>query len=970
MTYRLATVSALALALSACATAPRSESITSAVTADGSIREEAAVAQAAPAPVSQLVDAVSIPYDSFTLDNGLQVLVHTDRKAPVVGVSVWYNVGSKHEPKGKTGFAHLFEHLMFNGSENAPGDFFEPLQQIGATDYNGTTWFDRTNYFETVPTGALDRALMLESDRMGYLLGAVTQEKLTNQIGVVQNEKRQGDNQPYGLVEYEQLENLYPSGHPYHHSTIGSMDDLSSASLADVRKWFKDHYGPNNAILVLAGDIDTATARQKVTKWFGAIPAGPKVPAVAAPVPTLPGPLAKTISDKVATPRIYRMWAIPGLDSAESLPLALGASVLGGLASSRLDDALVREQQMAVRVTAGAEVYAQAGQFVVSADAKPGVTEEALGAALDAELAKFIAQGPTADELQRAATVYAAAQIRGLEQVGGFGGKAPTLAEGLLYNGDPSHYRKQLEKAAAMTPGEVTAAMQKYLSRPVFALTVQPGARTEGGEDRGGFRTASEASDRPQPAYYMAPGSQGTIYATAAERKAMPPVTELKPLDFPAIERATLSNGMEVYFARRAAVPAVSVRVDFDAGYAADPRDKLGLQSLMLEAMDEGTTSLDATQLAIAKERLGATLGGFAGADTTGFGLGALTPNLAASLDLLADYVRNPAFRPADIERVRTQQLTRIRNELTNPSAIAQRALLPILYGPDHPYGIPPSGTGDPAVVEKLTREDLTAFHAAWLRPDDARIYVVGDTTLAETVQLLEASFGDWRSASASTAPAKNFAVEVPAQTSRIILIDRPASPQSIILAGRVLPQKGTDDLVVLNAANEVFGGSFLSRINTNLRETKGWSYGVNSVIRAPRDRTTFLISAPVQADRTGESISELRKDLAAYTSGKGVSSEELTRLVNGNVRELPGRFETSADVLSGIVDIVDKNRPDDYYETLSERYGGLQAAQLDAAALEALKGDDLVYVVVGDASVVKSQLDKLGLPIEVRAAQ
>jgi zinc protease len=864
----------------------------------------------------------------------------------------------------------LFEHLMFNGSEHSPGDFFEPLQQVGATDYNGTTWFDRTNYFETVPTGALDRALFLESDRMGYLLGAVTQEKLDNQIGVVQNEKRQGDNQPYGLVEYEQLENLYPSGHPYHHSTIGSMADLQSASLADVKKWFRDHYGPNNAILVLAGDVDLPTARAKVTKWFGAIPAGPKVEPIAVPVPALPAKLEKTIKDKVATPRIYRMWAIPGLDNEESLPLALGASVLGGLASSRLDDALVRQQQIAVRVSASAEIYAQAGQFVISADAKPGVTEEALGAALDAEIAKFVAQGPTADELQRAATVYAASEIRGLESVGGFGGKAPTLAEGLLYSGDPSHYRKELEEAAVATPGEVQAALQKYLTRPVFELTVEPGTRTEGGEGRGGYRTAPQGSDAPHPAYYMAPGNEGTVaFATAAERKSLPPVTDLKPLDFPAIERATLSNGMQVYFARRDAIPAVSVRIDFDAGYAADPRDKLGLQSLMLQAMDEGTTSLDSTQLAIAKERLGASLGGFAGSDTTGFSLGAVSPNLAASLALLADYVRHPAFNPNDLERVRTQQLTRIKNELNNPSAIAQRALLPVLYGPNHPYGIPPSGTGDPAVVAELTRDDLVVLHQTWLRPDTAKVFVVGDTTLPHVVRLLEASFGDWRPP-AGTAPTKNFAVDLPSQTSRIILIDRPASPQSIIFAGRVLPQKGTDDLITLNAANEVFGGSFLSRINTNLRETKGWSYGVNSLVRAPLDRTAFMIYAPVQADRTGDSIAELRKDLQSYTTGKGVTAEELERLINGNVRELPGRFETSSDVLGGIVDIVEHGRPDDYYETLSERYTALKAADLDAAALADFKGDDLVYVVVGDAAVVKPQLDKLGLPIEVRASE
>lgn len=929
----------------------------------------AAAATGEPAPVSELIESVSIPYDQFQLDNGLTVLVHEDRKAPVVGVSIWYEVGSKHEPKGKTGFAHLFEHLMFNGSENAPGDFFEPLQQVGATDFNGTTWFDRTNYFETVPTGALDLALMLESDRMGYLLGAVTQEKLDNQIGVVQNEKRQGDNQPYGLVEYEQLENLYPSGHPYHHSTIGSMADLSSATLGDVRKWFQDHYGPNNAVLVLAGDIDTATAREKVTKWFGAIPSGPEIEPVVAPVPTLPEPKAKTIYDQVATPRLYRMWAVPGLDNPEYLPLAMGATVLGGLASSRLDNALVREQELAVRVVASAQIFAQAGQFVVYADAKPGVTQEQLAAALDAEIAEFIAEGPTEDELQRAVTTYAAGQIRGLEQVGGFSGKAPTLAEGLLYSDNPAEYKEVLETAAAMTPERVREVTAKWLSRPVFKLTVEPGERKEGGENRGGFYTGGGDSGLAGPAFYSGPFSmQGTATVAEADRSSLPEVGELKPLDFPEIQRATLSNGMEVYFAQRDAVPVVSVRVNFDAGFAADPKDKLGVQSLMLSMMDEGTTSLDSNALAIAKERLGANLYTYADMDTTAVGLDAMAPNLAPSLELMADYIRNPAFDPEELERVRAQQLTRIQNELNSPGAIAQRALAPVLFGQAHPYGIPPSGTGDPDVVESLTVQDLRTFHDTWLRPDLARIFVVGDTTLAEATRLLENAFGDWQ-APATPAPEKNFDVAVPEQESRIILIDRPNSPQSVILAGRVLEQKGTDDLLVLRAANEVFGGNFLSRINMNLRETKGWSYGVRSLIQQPLNRSSFMIYAPVQADRTGDSIVELRKELAAYTDNEGVTEEELTRLVNGNVRQLPGQFETSGDVLGGIVDIVTYGRPNDYYETLSERYAGLTAAEIDAEAVRALQGDDLVFVVVGDAEMVKPQLQTLGLPIEVRQA-
>ncbi|MCB2085108.1 MAG: insulinase family protein [Sphingomonadaceae bacterium] len=952
--FSAASLAALALAL---ASAP--------ALADNAAGE----AMAEPAPVSELIEQVSIPYDSFKLDNGLTVLVHTDRKAPVVGVSVWYNVGSKHEPDGKTGFAHLFEHLMFNGSENAPGDFFEPLQQIGATDLNGTTWFDRTNYFETVPTGALDRALMLESDRMGYLLGAVTQEKLDNQIGVVQNEKRQGDNNPYGLVEYEQLENLYPSGHPYHHSTIGSMDDLSGATLEDVKQWFRDNYGPNNAILVLAGDIDTATAKQKVTKWFGAIKPGKATPRVDAPEPMLPANKSKTIYDQVATTRIYRMWAVPGLDDPDYLPLSAGAIVLGGLASSRLDNSLVREQQIAVRVVAQTEIFAQSGQLVVYADAAPGKDPDEVAAALDAEIAKFMIEGPTPDELERALTTYAAGQIRGLEQVGGFSGKAPTLAEGLLYQGDAQSYRKELERASKLTTQQVRDVTATWMARPVFELRVEPGERQEGGENRGGFFTGGDQSGLAGPAFYQSPFMlQGGSAAVAeADRSQLPEVGELKPLDFPAIERATLSNGMEVYFARRAAAPVVSVRVDFDAGYAADPRDKLGLSSLMLQAMDEGTMHLDSTALAIAKERYGAQLGGGANADSTFFMLNALSPNLAPSLDLLADYVRNPAFGETDLERVRTQQLTSIKNELNNPGQIAQRTLAPILFGSEHPYGMPPSGRGNPDVVAALTTQDLRDFHQMWLRPDNARIFLVGDTTLAEATSLLEKSFGDWK-APAVTAPVKSYDAPIPVQSgSRIVLVNRPSSPQSVIFGGRVLGSKGTDDLVILGAANEVFGGSFLSRINMNLRETKAWSYGVSSFVQQPQDRTSFLIYAPVQADRTGDSIAELRKDLTAYVGGEGVTEEELTRLINGNVRELPGRFETSRSVLGGVVNIVTDGRPDDYYETLAGKYEALTAEQLDAEALANFRNDDLVFVVVGDASVVAPQLEQLGLPVEVR---
>lgn len=925
--------------------------------------------EAKPAPLSSLVSKVEIPYESFRLDNGLTVLVNTDRKAPVVSVSVWYGVGSKNEPKGKTGFAHLFEHLMFNGTENVPGDFFTPLQQVGATDVNGTTWFDRTNYFETVPTAALDMVLMMESDRMGHLLGAVTQQVLDNQRAVVQNEKRQGDNNPYGIVEYEQLENLYPTGHPYHHATIGSMADLDSASLDDVKGWFTDHYGPNNAVLVLSGDIDAATAKAKVAKWFGEIKPGPKVKPVSAPVPTLPATVSKTIKDQVATTRIYRMWAVPGLDNPDYLPLDLAASVLGGLASSRLDDALVREQKVAVSVSAEAEVFAQAAQFVIKADVTPGQDPAKVAAALDAEIAKFVKDGPTEDELLRAATSATANEIRGLERTGGFAGKAPTLAEGLLYNGTPEHYRQELERTAKMTPAEVKAAAAKWLTRPAFALTVEPGERTEGGEARGGFYT--QTATGAHPAYFRDPDMPAkgvpAPAVTGADRSKLPAVGQLAPLDFPAIQRATLKNGIPVYFARRSEVPTVSVRVSFDAGYAADPKSALGTESLLLSLMDEGTQKLSGSEFARERERLGANIALSATSDLTSFQVDALSPNLGASLGLLADVVRRPALAPADLERVRTQQLTAISAEIKNPQALAARVLVPTLYG-SHPYAFPSSGLGDAEVVKKLTREDLLAFHARWFRPDTARIFVVGDTTLDAVVKMLDDSFGNWP-ANRMARPVKDFSAAIPAQKSRVILVDRPGSPQSFIMAGKVIDAKGTDDNVALSTANDILGGNFLGRINMNLREAKGWTYGAYNGVSEPLDKVRFQVIAPVQTDRTGDSLVEIKREIDEYGSTKGVTAEELDWSTKGSARELPGMFETSAAVLDGLAKIVNYKRPDDFYETLSARYVKMTAAEVDKAFRSKINSDGMVWVVVGDAAKVKPQLEKFGLPVEDMAA-
>jgi len=941
---RLALLLASASLLAACATAPQQSASPAVVEAPA----PAVAAPAEPAPVPALIEQVAIPHEEFQLANGLTVLVHTDRKAPVVGVATWYNVGSKDEPKGKTGFAHLFEHLMFNGSENLPGDFFEYLQQIGATDYNGTTNFDRTNYFQTVPTGALERALFMESDRMGYLLGAVTQAKLDNQRGVVQNEKRQGDNQPGGLVFYEILKNLFPEGHPYRHSTIGSMADLDAASLADVRKWFRDKYGPNNAVLVLAGDIDAATARPLVEKYFGEIARGPvNVPAAAA-VPTLDAPKSLVMKDRVAATTVSRYWPMPGLLDRQLVALDIGGSVLGGLASSRLDRILVREEKTAVSVSAGLFPAQRVGIFFAQATVKPGVDVGTVERRLDEIIAQYIAEGPTADEVARAATSEVGNRIRALEQVGGFGGKAVTLAEGEVLAGDSDFYAKTLANYATVTPAEVRSAMAQWLGRPSFALRLEPGERPP-------YEEAKAVAAKPK---------KGEDKIRVTKKREIPPLAPMQALDFPDVHHVTLSNGVQLHYAQRSAVPVTQLALSFDAGYAADAPAERGLQNLTLSLLDEGTATRTSQQIAEEEERLGAEISASGSVDRSTVGLSALSANLGPSLDLLADIVRNPAFAPAELERVRAQVLTAIAQQLKDPNSMAARALPALLYGETHPYAS--TGIGDESTVKNFTRDHLVRFHQSWLRPDNLEIFVVSDRPLDEILAELDRRFGQWQAPSSPLA-RKQFSAAPERPTSpRIVLIDRPQSPQSVIVAGQLTPVDPRGDVTALTSANDVIGGNFLARINMDLRETKGWSYGVRGGLTLNEKAVPYVVSAPVQADRTADSIMALATNYRDFVTVKGTTDEELKRIIANNIQQLPGRFETSAAVLQGMISNDLLGRPDNYYELLADRYRAQTRATLDEAFRGALAPEGFVWVVVGDSAKIRPQLEKLGMPIEV----
>lgn len=903
------------------------------------------------APVADLVKAIDIPFEQFTLPNGLRVVVHTDHKAPVVAVSVWYDVGSKHEPKGQTGFAHLFEHLMFNGSENAPGDFFEPLKQVGATDLNGTTYFDRTNYFETVPTAALEQALYLESDRMGWLTGAISQAVLDEQRGVVQNEKRQGDNEPYGLVRYKMIEGVFPDGHPYGHSTIGSMADLDRASLQDVKNWFRDHYGPNNAVLVLAGDIDVPAAKRLATKYFGPIKRGPESVAPPAPVPVLAQPKSEVMKDQVAAPLVVKSWPVPGLNDPAAPALEVAASVLGGLASSRFDNALVKGDKTAVQVSASYSDFAQVGTFTINAVVRPGVDPATVSRRLDELVAEFVRNGPTPDEVQRMLTTTISRRIGGLESVGGFGGKAVALAEGALYSGDPGFYKKQLAALAAQTPASVKAAAQKWLTRPAYSLTVVPGARD----------AYEEAQVPPPAAQTKAPETpvKGT-------RPPMPPVGEVSGLSFPAVQRARLANGMELVYAQRDTVPITQMVASFDAGAAADVAGKLGTQGMMLAMLDEGTARFNSIQLAEVKERLGLDIFTGSSADRTTVSFRAPSANLTAALDIWADLLRAPTFPESELSRVRAQLLTQIAQEQTDPEGIEQRIVPPILYGPAHPYA-KNQGSGDAAAVAALTRADLIAYHRAWLRPDKAKVFVVSDRPMAEVKAGLDRALAGWTAQGA--AGTKVFREDRMMPAARIVLVDRPNSPQSRITGVQRTGLRGTQDLLPVVTANDALGGDFLGRINMDLREDKHWSYGAYGGFARHVEAAPYQLSAPVQADKTGASIAAMKSEIGAFVGSKPMTEAEFQRTITGATRSLAGDFETSGAVLAAMQANDLYRRPDDYYATITQRYRAMTRDELNGAIRSVIDPNRFIWVVIGDAKTVRPQLDTLGLPVEVLPA-
>lgn len=869
-------------------------------------------------PNTPLIPAIDIDYTKFTLDNGLTLVVQEDHSSPIVAVTMWYHVGSKNEGPEQHGFAHLFEHLMFQGTEHWHGEYFEPFERAGATQMNGTTGADRTNYYATVPTPALDMALWMESDRMGHLLGGIDQAALDEQVGVVLNEKRQGANQPYGKVWRKIPTNTYPQSHPYSWPTIGSTKDLKAATLDDVRAWFKTYYGPTNATLVLAGDITPQAALKKVKHYFGDIPAGPPLTRQSRWVAPMNGEHRLAMRDRVPHARIYMLWNVPPMGAPTSSQLQLAGNLLAGSKNSVLYQALVMDKKLALNVNAGLIGREIGSQFIITATARPGVPLAKVEQAITDTLQKFLQTGPQTKALQRSKTRIAAGFMR---SIAGVSGKAQVLARGQVYYDNPAHFQQDLDILRAATPATVQAAADQWLTDDHFVLSVLPFGKH-------------------------------STHDTNVDRSQLPDIGKAPNLTLPNVQTATLPNGLKIRLAEQHETPIVEMNMVFDAGYAADPDHLPGLANMTLAMLDEGAGKRDSLAVSAALDDLGATFSTNSSLDASVIGMSALANRLAPSMALYADIMLQPTFPQAAFERLKRQALAGIAQEKNTPTSLALRKLGPLLYGADHDYGIPLTGSGTVAAVKAMTIADMQQFAHTWLRPDNATLVIVGDTTMAAIKPLLKRYFGDWQ-APEQPLPVKHIAKVPRPNHSRVFLLDRPGSTQTTIIAGDVAPPKSSPWEYGMNAANTLFGGMFNSRLNMILREAKHWSYGAGSALVDAKAQQPFFIYTSVQTDKSADAMQVIHDQIRALLGSKPPTASELQLATANLTRTLPGHNETSAQLAGTLTNRVVYDLPAHYYDTYVSKMQALTPDEVETAAHKLLAPGAMTWIVVGDLTQI-----------------
>jgi zinc protease len=897
------------------------------------------VLSAALVGAGQAQDVPQLNIEKYELSNGLDVILYENHTLPKVSVNIVYDVGSKNEKPGRTGFAHLFEHMMFQGSEHHNTEYFEPLQKIGAL-VNGGTSEDWTMYWQDVPSEYLELALWLESDRMGFLLPALTEERLDNQRDVVKNERRQSyENRPYAKSTLILAELLYPSNHPYSWPVIGSQADLSAASLDDVSEFFRQYYTPNNASLVIAGDFDPTEARRLVEKYFGSIPSGPAVDRLEQWIPTLESERKAVAEDDVDLPRLYYTWPTSPHYAPGDAEFDLLSSILSGGKSSRLFKSLVYDKQIAQNVTAAQSSYQLVSEYQIVVTAREGHSLEEIAAAVDEELTLLLEEGVTQEELDLVRADWEARFIRRLENLGGFYGVAGTMNFYNTFLGDPNRFAWDMNRYQAATVDSINSFAREYLKpeRKAVLKIVPRGA------------TAITAADSLDRSIMPSPGT----------------ATTFSP---PTIHRDSLDNGLEVLVVENDALPLVQVNLVVKSGWTADDVGRPGAATLVAAMLDEGTKSRSALEISDQAQTIAADLSTDSSFDGSFVRLNVLKKNLDTGLDLMADITLQPTFLDDELERQRKNYLGDFDQYESDPAARSRRALMTAIYGNDHPYGrlmwrpvrggALYYGYGTPDSVASLTRDDLVDFYSTFYRPNNSALLFVGDISPEEARRKAERYFGEWKPAEVPMEPPLE---PTQVEGSHVILVDKPDAAQSMVVVGRLGMKRSDPDLPEMQLIRHVVGGGF-QRLDMNLREDKGYTYGVGLSLWSNRQRGPMYVIAPVQSQSTKESIVEIIRELKGLVDDRPITAEELANAKGALVKSYPSAFESVGSIAANLEEVFLQGLADTAWEAEMADWNAATLDEINTVARERIDPDHLVFVVVGDLKTIEPAIRELGI--------
>lgn len=875
--------------------------------------------------------AQDVKVEKYVLDNGMTVILREDHSLPVATVNIWYKVGSKDEPEHRSGFAHLFEHLMFMGTDRVPTGQYDKIMEGGGGQNNASTAEDRTNYFDSGPANLLPTLLWLEADRLEDLGRTMTQKKLDLQRDVVKNERRQNtENTPYGRA-YEALNGImFPSLHPYHTSVIGSMQDLDNAAVTDVQAFFATYYVPNNASMVVAGDFKSSEIKPLIAKLFGTLARKNDVPRKSVPSLNFHGVKRMTVTDQVQASKTIMVWHSPAAYQPGDAEMNLAASILSSGLNSRLYQRLIVKDKLATDVSAGQNDLLLGSTFMIDTTVAPGASQDKLEQAIDEELTKFVKAGPTNEELKRQSASLEFQTLSGLQSIDRVADK---LNEYEFYFGEPNSFKRVMDTYRNAT----TKGIQTY-SKQTFDLNARVILRVVPQHDPVG----------PNPR------AEKPILASAGAFKPQMP------------EEMTLSNGIRVSYWNRPELPIMSVGAQFIGGADQDAQDKLGQASLSAAMLGQGGAgNLDAQAFSKALDFIGASFSSNAGHQAASAGIAVTATNFDKALGLFSDALVRPKFEQKEWLRVQRITATNLEQENDDPGTVASKVASREFWGASHPYGRPVSGTPDS--VRHLTVEDLKSAYSRIFQPANASLYVAGSLPAAQVKASLEKALGSWHGTkTAATKPT----YEGPANKSlRVVIVDKPGAVQTVVRF--MFPSTDITDpnRLKLSALSLILGGSFTSRLNQNLREDKGYTYGAGSRFVRSVGIGFLAASADVRSEVTGASLKEFLKEFTKIRTGD-ITDAEVVKAVNTLRTETIQSLTGNDGIVQQAMSFNLLEKPFSTISSDLSEIATIKSSDINYLANKSIPLENALLVLVGDKAQILKQLEGLGLPAptEVKA--